>query len=79
MNKTKRIRTPPVRPNILSRSGGVRISLPITLPLNPGAYCSMMSNTENKTKKAYSLSVIEVYKFCHFFANTLTENCDIIS
>ena len=37
--------TPPVRPNILSRSGGVSTSLPTTSCLNPGAYSSMQSNT----------------------------------
>lgn len=39
------VHTPPVRPKILSRSGGARISLPITEDLNPGAYCSTQSNT----------------------------------
>ena len=32
-------------PNILSRSGGVRVSQPTTKLLNPGAYRSMVSNT----------------------------------
>ena len=38
--------TPPVRPNVFSKSGGVKISLPTTEDLNPGAYSSMLSNTE---------------------------------
>jgi len=37
--------TPPVSPNILSKSGGVRVSHPTTRSLNPGAYCSIVSNT----------------------------------
>merc|ERR1719233_408632 len=36
---------PPVKPNILSRSGGGRTSLPTILSLNPGAYISILSNT----------------------------------
>lgn len=37
--------TPPVSPNVLSKSGGVRVSHPTTRSLNPGAYCSIVSNT----------------------------------
>src|SRR5215469_4066124 len=42
---------PPVRPNVLSRSTGVRIWRAITEDLNPGAYCSTIS----KQRSAYSL------------------------
>ena len=38
--------TPPVSPKILCRSGGDSISLSMTLSLKPGAYCSIVSNTE---------------------------------
>lgn len=42
--------TPPVSPKILSRSGGVRMSLPTTDLLKPGAYCSTQSKA-GKTDK----------------------------
>ena len=43
--------TPPVSPKVFSKSGGVRMSLPITDSLNPGAYLSITSNTEDKIEK----------------------------
>lgn len=43
--------TPPVSPNVLSKSGGVRVSHPTTRSLNPGAYCSIVSNTAGGGRK----------------------------
>ena len=40
--------TPPVRPNILSNSGGGRTSYPTMLSENPGAYLSTTLNIWNK-------------------------------
>lgn len=45
------VRTPPVSPKILSRSGGVRMSLPTTDFLKPGAYCSTQSKAEKTDKR----------------------------
>ena len=60
--------TPPVRPKILSMSGGVRMSLPITLALNPGAYFSMSSNT--KIHSSGGFNTIE--KYPTFIVNSST-------
>ena len=43
--------TPPVSPNSLSKSEGVRTSFPITSFLKPGAYSSMLSNTAHGLDK----------------------------
>ena len=43
--------TPPVRPNILSRSGGVSISQSIIKSLKPGAYPSIVSNTGERERE----------------------------
>lgn len=45
-------RTPPVRPKILSKSGGVRMSLPTTDFLKPGAYFSTQSNAVQTCTRA---------------------------
>lgn len=45
------VHTPPVSPKIFSRSGGTRMSLPITEDLNPGAYCSTQSNAKETNKQ----------------------------
>ena len=47
--------TPPVSPKILSRSGGDKMSLPTTEPLNPGAYCSTQSNAIEKDTSSSNL------------------------
>jgi hypothetical protein len=47
-----------VRPNVFSKSGGVKISLPTTEDLNPGAYSSILSNTKNKNDHVFDHDVL---------------------
>lgn len=53
--------TPPVMPNVFSRSGGVRMSLPTTLSVKPGAYCSIQENTGEYT----TIVVVGAVVFLH--------------
>lgn len=74
------VQTPPVSPKILSRSGGARMSLPTTDFLNPGAYCSTQSNTEETDKHILyhwnRLISIHTFKsFIHFLKHF--QNCTI--
>lgn len=68
--KVRRVRTPPVSPKILSRSGGVRTSLPTTDFLKPGAYFSTQSNAAQTCTHAGSqthLVVTDVGSSVRFF------------
>lgn len=62
--KLCRDRTPPVSPKILSRSGGVRMSLPTTDFLKPGAYFSTQSNAAEADKCVYHGHMF-IKCYCH--------------
>jgi hypothetical protein len=49
--------TPPVRPKMFSRSGGVSTSIPTILSVNPGAYSSILEKTCHGESKVLALTV----------------------
>lgn len=75
--KLCRDRTPPVSPKILSRSGGVRMSLPTTDFLKPGAYFSTQSNAAEADKwVCHRHMFIKCYSHIHTLSQIVADVVD---